>query len=106
MMTDNVDETDSVPAKRVSGSTKAKAPGKAKNAVRAAAAAQRKASGAPTKSSVVRELLLRPEGVTVKEVLTATGWPAISMPAAAKAAKLVLRKSADRPARYFGSVPE
>jgi len=44
--------------------------------------------------------------VTVKEVLTATGWPAISMPAAAKAAKLVLRKSADRPARYFGSVPE
>ena len=39
MMTDNVDETDSVPAKRVSGSTKAKAPGKVKNAVRAAAAA-------------------------------------------------------------------
>jgi hypothetical protein len=102
-MNDTVDETDSVPAKRVSVPRKAKAPGKATNAARAAAAAARKASGAPRKSTLVRDMLLRPEGVTVKEVLAATGWTAISMPQTARTAKLSIRKSDDRPARYFGT---
>lgn len=102
----DVDETDSVPAKQVSVPRKAKVPGKAMNAARAAAAAQRKASGAKPKTDGIRNLLLRPEGVTVKEVLAFTGWTAISMPATAKALKLSIRKSDDRPARYYGSVPE
>lgn len=89
---------------RASRQRKAKGPGKAKNAARAAKAAKRKATGGPTKTSIVRDMLLRPEGVTAKEVLAATGWPAVSMPQQAKAAKLELTTTKDegQPTRYFG----
>lgn len=50
-------------------------------------------------------LLTRKEGCTTRDLLTATGWPAISVPATAKAGKLKLRKEKTKgsPSVYFGS---
>lgn len=45
-----------------------------------------------TKLEAIVSLLRRPKGCTTKDVLQATGWPAVSMPAQAKAAGLRLRK--------------
>ena len=58
-----------------------------------------------SKTSLVADLLKRKTGCTGAEVLKATGWPTISMPAAAKAAGLKLRKEKAKgePTRYFGS---
>ena len=46
-----------------------------------------------SKTQLVANLLTRPGGCTAKDVLEATGWPSVSMPAQAKAAGLVLTKS-------------
>ena len=44
-------------------------------------------------------------GCTSREVLDLTGWPAVSMPAMAKACGVALRKekTPGEPTRYFGS---
>jgi len=59
-----------------------------------------------SKVHVISALLQRPEGCTTKEVLAATGWPSVSMPAQAKAAGLILTKEKrDGATRYFGRHP-
>jgi hypothetical protein len=45
-----------------------------------------------SKKELIKRMLLRPEGCTTKEVLEATGWPAVSMPGQAKMVGLQLRK--------------
>ncbi|WP_099863752.1 DUF3489 domain-containing protein [Pararhizobium haloflavum] len=58
----------------------------------------------PTKREIAAGLLMRPEGATSKEILEATGWPAVSVPAIARASKLSLRTEKDgRASRYFGT---
>lgn len=57
-----------------------------------------------SKAAKVAAMLQRPEGCTNKEVLKATGWPTVSMPAQAKAAGLKLRKErTDAGLRYYGT---
>lgn len=58
-----------------------------------------------SKTGVVADLLKRKSGCTAAEILKATGWPAVSVPAMAKAAGLKLRKEKEKgsPTRYFGS---
>lgn len=50
-------------------------------------------------------LLTRPEGATTREILDATGWPAVSVPQQAKAGGLDLRKQKlpGQRSRYFGT---
>lgn len=57
-------------------------------------AATEKTSGVRpgSKLETIVGLLKRPQGCTTKEVLAATGWPAVSMPQQAKAAGLSLTK--------------
>ena len=57
-----------------------------------------------TKTAIVASLLTRMSGCTAREVLEATGWPAVSMPVMAKACGLVLRKHKEpgSPIQYFG----
>ena len=56
-----------------------------------------------SKAEVIGELLLE-GGKTAKELCDAVGWPAMSVPAQAKAAGLVLRKEkVDGVTRYWGS---
>jgi hypothetical protein len=56
------------------------------------------------KSHEAGKLFLRPEGVTSREVLTLTGWPAVSMPALAKRAGITIYKrgAKDGAVVYFG----
>lgn len=58
-----------------------------------------------SKVNVIGEMLLRPEGITTADVLAATGWPSVSMPAQAKLAGLKLRKEKvkGQPTRYWGT---
>lgn len=57
-----------------------------------------------TKLAIVAGLLTSKAGCTAKEVLAATGWPAVSMPQQAKSAGLVLRKEKQgKETRYWGS---
>lgn len=58
------------------------------------------------KRDLVAALLLRPEGTTSREILDATGWPAVSVPQQAKASRLELRKvkAPGEPTRYFGTL--
>ena len=59
---------------------------------------------AGSKAAMIAELLLRPDGCTTAEVLAASGWPAVSMPAQARTAGLVLRKErVDGVLRYYGT---
>jgi hypothetical protein len=78
-----------------------------KRAKRAGKAPTKRAgySKGQTKTALVGELLTRKEGCTTADVLALTGWPSVSMPAAAKACGLVLRKEKvpSEPTRYFGS---
>lgn len=68
-----------------------------------AAAAKAALPTGRSKTLVIAALLQRPDGCTTKEVLEATGWPSVSMPAQAKAAGLVLTKERrDGAMRYFG----
>jgi hypothetical protein len=59
---------------------------------------------AGSKTEIVAKLLKRDTGCTAKQVLEATGWPAVSMPAMAKNCGLKLRKEKEKgkPTRYFG----
>lgn len=95
---------------------KAKAKKEPKVAAPKKARATRKASGnghaagpRGEKTLEVRRLLLRKNGCTAKEVLEATGWPAVSMPLMAKNCHLKLRQEKEKVGderartRYFGS---
>lgn len=66
--------------------------GKARAPVKAAKGASKSAVRPGTKVALVAGMLQRPEGCTTKDVLKATGWPAVSMPQQAKAAGLTLKK--------------
>lgn len=82
----------------------AEAPTKAARAPRAARTAAATTERGPNKREIAAALLTRPEGTTAKEILDATGWPAVSVPAIAKASKLALRQTKDGKAtRYFGT---
>jgi hypothetical protein len=55
------------------------------------------------KRDVLAGLLLRPEGATRADLLEASGWPAISVPALARSAGITLRTEKEGPAlRYYG----
>lgn len=56
-----------------------------------------------SKLAICAALLTRKEGCTTRDLLTATSWPAISVPATAKAAGLKLRKEKTKghPTTYF-----
>jgi hypothetical protein len=56
------------------------------------------------KSAEAAKLFLRPEGVTSRQVLDLTGWPAVSMPALAKRAGIEIYKrgAKDGAVIYFG----
>lgn len=58
-----------------------------------------------SKTDLIAALLLRAEGCTTEDVLAATGWPSVSMPASAKVSGLTLRKERlpGQPTRYWGS---
>jgi Protein of unknown function (DUF3489) len=57
-----------------------------------------------SKVDLIAGLLKRNSGCTAKDVLEATGWPSVSMPAQAKAAGLKLKKEKKKgeSTRYFG----
>jgi hypothetical protein len=60
--------------------------------------------GGPTKREIAAGLLQRPEGTTTREILDATGWPAVSIPAIAKASGLTLRQEREgKVTRYYGA---
>lgn len=66
----------------------------------------KKVNGSRSKAAIISELLQRPEGCTTKDVLTATGWPSVSMPAQARTVGLALTKEKrDGAIRYFGKRP-
>ena len=77
------------------------APKKPAKAVKAPA----KPGKAGSKVQIVADLLRRPEGATRDDILKATGWPSVSVPQQAAAAKLTLRKEKNpgEPTRYFGA---
>lgn len=57
-----------------------------------------------TKSAKAVALLMRPDGASGKDILKATGWPTISMPAFAKTQGLKLRKEkTENGLRYYGA---
>lgn len=57
-----------------------------------------------SKTALIAEMMLRPDGCTTAEVLAATGWPAVSMPAQARSAGLALcRDRVGGVLRYYGS---
>jgi hypothetical protein len=80
---------------------------KAKKGKAKKAAPKRAKSDKPRgeKTLAISKLLSRASGCTAKEVLAATGWPSVSMPAMAKACGLKLRKDKKKgkPIRYFGT---
>lgn len=57
-----------------------------------------------SKAELIAKMLKRPNGCTTKEVLKATGWPTVSMPAQAAMAGLKLRKEkTDKGLRYYAA---
>ena len=88
-------------AKKSKTKTKAKAKAKAKSAVKAKVKTAVKSG---SKVAMIADLLKRLEGCTTADVLKATGWPSVSMPAQAKAAGVTLRKTkAGRTTTYFAA---
>lgn len=77
---------------------------KAFDAGKAAPRARAPRAGGPTKRDLAADLLRRPEGCTTQDILTATGWPAVSVPAIARASGLNLRQEkTGRVTTYFGT---
>jgi len=61
-------------------------------------------NGKENKRQICAALLTRPAGCTGRELLDATGWPAISVPATAKASGLKLRKEkVGKVTTYYGT---
>lgn len=84
----------------------AKKPAKAKTAKSVKAKTKRASNGAAhgSKTAEVARLLARAGGCTAAEVLKATGWPSVSMPALAKniGVKLTKKKEKGSVTQYFG----
>lgn len=108
------DGTSSSSPDEKAGSTEGQKPGKRKTMAKAKKkAAKKKATKAKNGTSAprgektlkVKALLERAKGCTSAEVKEMTGWPAVSMPAMAKACGLKLRKEKvkGKPTQYFGS---
>jgi hypothetical protein len=82
---------------------------KATKAKPAKAPAKAKAKTSPdkaTKTSQVIDMLLRKEGCTRKDILSATNWTSVSVQAVCATAGLKLRteqKEGERLLRYYGS---
>lgn len=77
---------------------------KAFDAGKAAPRARAPRAGGPTKRDLAADLLRRPEGCTTKDILEVTQWPAVSVPAIAKASGLTLRQEkVGRVTTYFGT---
>jgi Protein of unknown function (DUF3489) len=70
-----------------------------------ATATKRALNGGKTKTALIGELLQRKSGCTTAEILKTTGWPAVSVPAQARAVGLKLRKEKVKgePTRYYGT---
>lgn len=82
----------------VSKKAKAKSSKKAKAAKKVDGNGVREGS----KAELIAKMLKRPSGCTTKEVLKATGWPTVSMPAQAAMAGIKLRKEkTDKGLRYY-----
>lgn len=61
-------------------------------------------AGGPSKRDIAADLLKRKGGCTAKDILEATGWPTVSVPAIARAAGLTLTQTKEgRTTTYFGS---
>ena len=75
---------------------------KRKKAAAAKKPLAKKVAEGGSKTEVVGKLLTRAGGCTGKEILEATGWPTVSVPAMAKACGLKLRreKAKGEPTRY------
>lgn len=83
---------------------KVKDPTKSKDKAKPKTPAKGKAK--TSKTDLVAKMLLREKGCTTAQVLAATGWKAISMPAAAKSAGLELRtEKVGNVTRYYGTKP-
>lgn len=81
----------------------ADAPAKKKSASKKSTKSKKARSG-DNKTSIVGQMLQRKNGTTAAEVLDKTGWPAVSIPAMAKANGLKLRKEREgRAFRYYGA---
>lgn len=77
---------------------------KAYDAGKAAPRMRTPRAGGPTKRELAAELLRRPEGCTSRDILDLTSWPAVSVPAVAKASGLTLRQEKQgRVTVYFGT---
>lgn len=77
---------------------------KAFDAGRAAPRLRQPRAGGPTKRELAAELLQRPEGCTTRDILEATDWPSVSVPAVAKASGLTLtQKKEGRVTTYWGT---
>ncbi len=86
--------------KKAKGSPAKRAKGKTAQKVKKVAAEVRPG----TKTALIGELLSRKAGCTAAEVMAATGWPSVSMPAQAKALGVKLRKEKDgKASRYFAA---
>lgn len=80
-----------------------KNPPNIKDAKAKASKGKRAGDKGQTKTALVGQLLLRKEGCTTADILAATGWPTVSVPAQAKAVGIGLRKEKDgKVTRYFG----
>lgn len=66
------------------------------------------ATSGKAKREIVADLLTRKEGCTTADILSATGWPSVSVPQQARSSGLVLRtqKMPGQPTRYWASRPE
>lgn len=107
-------------AAKITAKTKAKAAAKpeskivktakalaAKSAMKPAATAKpakANGNGKTNKREICAALLTRAAGCTSRDLLDATGWPAISVPATAKASGLKLRKEkVGKVTTYYGT---
>lgn len=91
-------------AEKAAGAPKAAKGAKTKAAPAKRTSAPRK-PGTGSKTELIGALLKRAKGCTTKDVLEATGWPAVSMPQQAKALGIGLRKE-KKPGevtRYFAA---
>jgi hypothetical protein len=79
---------------------------RAKAAIKAPPKAKRASEPrAGSKTAMAADLIRRPEGCTTADILKATDWPTVSLPAVAKAAGITLRKD-KKPGevtRYFAA---
>lgn len=88
-------ENSEVKDMRKSTSKKA-ARAKARTPVKGKTAKKAKATNGESKMSIISKLLNRANGCTTADVLEATGWPSVSMPAMAKALKVRLHKDKEK----------